>query len=251
MRNDVRISKTLEHIKRLVSILSQLGYTMYLSAYQKAIDDWAHVRNLADEIDDEILALSRLWPEDKFELPFYKLSQSARGMRDLMVNTETVDELNELTEIDSLLIGIVYSGIPFDIETILEAVSKHIPSVIPVSLSELSIVQITYEDIRRNPQAAVQQAFTHFEDLLRDRIGTGPDVYGKDLINRAFGKNGCLTYGATPAEQTGVRDLMAGAYSLFRNPRMHRITQDDERTALTLISVVDLLMQIVNEAEDR
>ena len=63
-----------------------------------------------------------------------------------------------------------------------------------------------------------------------------------------LGKNARLVYGDVPAEQAGVRNLISGAYAVFRNPRMHRIIEDDENTALIIIGLIDLMMRIVDDA---
>jgi hypothetical protein len=120
------------------------------------------------------------------------------------------------------------------------------------TLTLLGLEEIGHPTLLTNlPQAAVQYAFTHFEDMLRQRIGAGPEIYGLGLISEAFGKNGVLTYGATDAECARTRDFLVGAYGLFRNPRGHRLVEDYTGLALSLITVVALMMRIVEDAEVR
>jgi hypothetical protein len=138
-----------------------------------------------------------------------------------------------------------------EIQSTIRGLAEYIPTTMPISVSRQTVKQITYEQVCANPQSAVQYAFTLFEECLRARIGAGPELYGEKLINGAFGGNGCLTYGELPAEQLGVRNLMSGAYAVLRGPRIHRIIKDDVHRALAIIALVDLLMQVVDEAEDR
>jgi len=110
--------------------------------------------------------------------------------------------------------------------------------------------QITPELIMNNPQAAIEHAFTLFEDYLRKRLNAGPDIYGDALINFAYGQNGRLIFSDLESENKGARNFIAGAYATFRNPRKHRIVQDDEQTAFAIVSLVELLFKIVDESKD-
>jgi hypothetical protein len=89
----------------------------------------------------------------------------------------------------------------------------------------------------------VQSAFSIFEDNLRNRIGGNSNLHGQNLINQAYGNNGCLSYGETQAERMGVRDLLAGAYATFRNPRMHRIIKDEYQVAASIVLLAGLLIR--------
>ena len=111
--------------------------------------------------------------------------------------------------------------------------------------------QIPSELIIQKPQAAVEHAFTIFEDHLRQRLGVGSDFFSERLINHAFAKNGKLVSSEIEAENEGVRNLIAGAYATFRNPRKHRIIRDDEQTAFAIVSLIELLLNIVDESKDR
>lgn len=105
--------------------------------------------------------------------------------------------------------------------------------------------------VEKAPQAVVQYAFTHFEDVLRKRLNAPPDRLGSELINDAFGQKGVLNYGETVAERERARDFLAGAYGLFRNPRNHRLLEDDTGMALSLLVVSNLMLQIIEDAQDR
>ncbi len=117
--------------------------------------------------------------------------------------------------------------------------------------ARLASHQITPELIAQNPQAAIEHAFTLFEDHLRSRLGVGPEVYGENLINLAFGQNGKLTHGTIESENKGVRNFVSGAYATFRNPRKHRVVQDDEQTTYAIITLVELLVQLVDDSKDQ
>ena len=119
---------------------------------------------------------------------------------------------------------------------------------IPISFQKLESGKLSLDDIRKNPQASIQHAFTLLETQVRNKINANSDLFGEALINAAFGNNGCLTYGETPAEQLGVRNFISGAYATFRNPRMHREIKDNEHEVLQLLAMIDLIMVIVEKA---
>lgn len=76
-------------------------------------------------------------------------------------------------------------------------------------------------------------------------------MFGRELINEAFGQHGRLRYGATEAERERTRDFMAGAYGLFRNPRNHRLLDDDTGLALSLLVIINVMLKILENASDR
>lgn len=110
--------------------------------------------------------------------------------------------------------------------------------------------QITPTLIAQSPQAAIEHAFTLFEDHLRKRLNVGASAYGEALINLAFGKDGKLFYGETTSENRGVRNLLSGAYATYRNPRKHRVVEDDKESALAIIALIELLIHIVDSSSD-
>lgn len=111
--------------------------------------------------------------------------------------------------------------------------------------------QITPELISSNSQAAIENAFTYFEDYLRKRLDVTPQIYGEELINLAFGKDGKLLHSEVDNENKGVRNFVSGAYATFRNPRKHRVVQDDEQMTHIIINIVESLIKIVDESKDR
>lgn len=129
-------------------------------------------------------------------------------------------------------------------------IGEIINRTLPLAFYTSQLNQIDYDNLRQNPQSVIQSAFILFESHLRTRLNAGAELFGEALINEAYGNNGRLTYGATPAEKIGIRNLMSGAYASFRNPRMHRIVNDNEQTATTIIALVDLLIQIVDSSQN-
>lgn len=109
---------------------------------------------------------------------------------------------------------------------------------------------ISPEFIEQQPQAAIEHAFTFFEHTLRNRVNPDSGLYGESLINEAFGSSGKLAYSAVKNEQQGIRNLMSGAYAMFRNPRKHRLIEDDKLKTRAIIVLVDLLTHLVVEIND-
>lgn len=107
---------------------------------------------------------------------------------------------------------------------------------------------ITPELIAQSPQAAVEHAFTLFEDHLRKKLNFSPTIYGEALINSAFGQDGKLSYSDIENENKGVRNLVSGVYATYRNPRKHRVVEENKESALAIIAVVELLIHIIDES---
>lgn len=105
----------------------------------------------------------------------------------------------------------------------------------------------------QNPQAAIGHAFTYFENQLKERIPNSTNLYGRRLIQFAFeGNNSHLVYISDGKDRTAdLFNLILGAYSLFRNPRHHKIVNDDPATAQTLLPFIELLIKFVDESEER
>jgi hypothetical protein len=104
-----------------------------------------------------------------------------------------------------------------------------------------------------NPQAAIENAFTHFEDCLRKKFPTKTDLYGNGLIKAAYnGEESVLIYKIDGKDHSEhLYHLMSGAYSLFRNPRHHKIIYDDEQKTQAIISLVELLTELVDTSKKR
>ncbi len=143
-------------------------------------------------------------------------------------------------------------------------ISAYLVFVLPAA-----IVSLVRDDLRRerarlskiisretrihNPQAAIENAFTHFEDHLLKRVSGDSNKYGVRLIKFAYeGDKSKLIYKSDGKDYTPqLLNLMVGAYGVFRNPRHHKIVEDDEDKAQTLISLSELLIEFVDASEDR
>lgn len=201
------------------------------------------VVNTTDRIQETVARISQMFSSSELEPRFRDVVDAAKGIGRVITELD----LDAIRWPRSTL-----SKCETELTTALlemnSALAKYIAGTMP--LSSLPACAITPELVAKNPQAAIQHTFAIFEDHLRERIGAGPELYGVPLINQAFGDRGSLTYGAVRAEAIGVRNLMAGAYATFRNPSMHRVVRNDETMVLSIISLVDLLARLVDEAED-
>ena len=201
-------------------------------------------------IEEEIRTLVQLYPIETLQSTFQHALDSIHDIQRLLSEFD----LSDIISVPGL-VGFNHDALQSrladfesDIHSIVSAITTYIQTTTPLSGHQAKL--ITSELIKKNPQAAIQQIFTLLEDRLRKRIGAPPELYGENLINEAFGSRGILTYGETPAEQTGVLNLLSGAYATFRNPRMHRLIEDNEQTVIAIITIVDLLIKIVDEAKD-
>ena len=214
------------------------------------VDRQKDLAECSKSIEKEIRILSRLYPAETLQSTFQQALESIQEIQRLLSEFDLSDILcvpglkgssndalqSRLAEFES------------DIHSIVSAITNYIQTTTPLSGHQAKL--ITSELIKQNPQAAIQQIFTLFEDRLRKRIGATPGQYGENLINAAFGKQGILAYGETSAEQAGLRNLLSGAYATFRNPRMHRMMKDNDETVIAVITLVDWLIKIVDEAKD-
>ncbi len=246
------MSETITHINNLMNALYNLAnWTRDIEDERVPNDiiDYPEVIKsivrLTDTFEKNAKALSYLYSAEDLQPYFQRVVDAGKGIKWLV--TEHNDPgylrppIRKLSEYGTYLLE--------DLINMNDALSKHIATTMP--LSGLPTNSLTPAFVTQHSQAALQYAFTLFEDHLRQRIGAGQEVYGESLINEAFGNRGCLTYGATQAEDTGVRNLMSGAYATFRNPYMHRIIGNDDKIVSTILTLIDLLVRLVNDAKDR
>jgi uncharacterized protein (TIGR02391 family) len=101
--------------------------------------------------------------------------------------------------------------------------------------------------MRGDYETAVFRAFKEVEVRVRTRAGFGNEVYGRDLMVKAFGESGPLTDPNAPkSEQAALRELFSGAISSFKNPASHREVQfDDVDEVVDLICFANQLLGIV------
>ncbi len=204
-----------------------------------------HLVGCVCSLEEQVQRLSQLYPVKNLHSIFQRTLDEIQEIHRLLSEFELAEIVSTPENSQDALQSRVAE---LSISRLISSVSEHIQSTTPLSDQQTKL--ITPELVKQNSQAAVQQMFVLFEDCLRNRIGAGPELYGENLINKAFGKErGVLAYGETPAEQQGVRNLISGAYATFRNPRMHRLIKDDEETVLAIIALIDLLNKIVDEAK--
>jgi len=102
-------------------------------------------------------------------------------------------------------------------------------------------------------ELAALAAFLQVEIRVRALGGFGDDVYGVELMRKAFGPTGPLTDPAVPpGEQEGLRELISGAYRTFRNPASHRtVDLGDVTMASEVVLLGDLLLRMLDRIEAR
>lgn len=253
-------SKTIKCVNRLWSSYHELcsvvdGAVLYLALGGDESNPYdgyrekerkEHMLNCADSLRDEVENLSNLYPDQNLDKVFRHLLVQIQEICRLLseFSLKEIIYVPELTNNDALQVRIA----ELDIQNLVNTISDFIQNTTPLSGIQAKLV--TSALVEKNPQAAIQQIFTIFEDHLRNKIGADSSLYGKDLITKSFGQNGVLTYGETQAEQEGVRSLFFGAYATFRNPHMHRIIENDTQTVLSIISLVDMLIKITDAAQD-
>jgi uncharacterized protein (TIGR02391 family) len=104
--------------------------------------------------------------------------------------------------------------------------------------------------MRGDYETAVFRAFKEVEVRVRARAGFGNEVYGRELMVKAFGDTGPLTDPDDPkSEQAALRELFCGAISSFKNPPSHREVQfNDVHEVVDLICFANQLLRIVGRA---
>ena len=102
-------------------------------------------------------------------------------------------------------------------------------------------------------RAAVLEAFIQVEIAVRDAGGYTKDYYGKVLMEQAFNVNdGKLTdENLHESEKLGMRNLFAGAISLYKNPSSHREVEFAPEAAAEIIIIASQLLRIVDECKER
>jgi uncharacterized protein (TIGR02391 family) len=103
------------------------------------------------------------------------------------------------------------------------------------------------------PEQGVFASMRAVEIRVRKLAGLGDEVFGTDLMNKAFGAGGPLTDpAAVRGEQEGTRALFGGAYAVLRNPAGHRqVDYGDLSEAAEAVQTASLLMRILDRVEDR
>ncbi len=91
--------------------------------------------------------------------------------------------------------------------------------------------------------SAVRTASVILEERLRDVGSITDGSFGKDLVNKVFGKTGVLAPKFTEdSERESYRDLYAGVTGLIRNPSAHRLIDPKPEEGGVSIVLVNLLL---------
>jgi uncharacterized protein (TIGR02391 family) len=103
------------------------------------------------------------------------------------------------------------------------------------------------------PDQGVFASMKAVEVRVRKLGGFGDDLYGVDLINKAFGPSGPLIDPTSgKGEREGMRMLFAGTYAVLRNPAGHReVDYRDISEAAEAVQTASLLMRILDGVEER
>lgn len=235
----------------------RVGVTAYSKKQQ--LGALNHISEALDQIWSEVVGLMELYQQQTQKPDCAAVLETVSHIRPIALKAEErVREsqhfprrsCGEIREVLDYLLKELRS-LREDAYSLAQESANCIAAMMPIPLSQGMADTFTYDQIRLNPQSAIQHAFSVFEEHLRTKLDAGADTYGPRLINAAFGNDGSLTYGEMPNEQQGVRNLMAGAYALLRNPRVHRIVEDSESSALAAIALIDMMIQIVDQAQKK
>jgi uncharacterized protein (TIGR02391 family) len=98
---------------------------------------------------------------------------------------------------------------------------------------------------------AVRVGMIVLENRLRDTTGAGLETVGVDLAVKAFEISSPLNFGQTKAEKEGLLNLFRSTFLLFRNPAAHRFAEHAVDRAIHVLTLVDLLLDLIGEANTR
>jgi len=245
-------SQTLMSVNRIWGTYNELnsvldGVVAYLKEDSHFTDGYygkeerkEHLIRCASSLKDEVEILSQLYPAENLHDIFQQTLGDIQDVHRLLSEFDLEKVIFTNHALQSRVADMNFFSLT-------SAIAEYIQTTTPLSGHQAKLV--TSALVEQNPQAAIQQIFTIFEDHLRKQIGASSDLYGENLISAAYGKDGVLKYGETPAEQVGVRNLFSGTYAVFRNPRMHRMVIDEQATVLAILTTVDLLIKIIDESK--
>jgi uncharacterized protein (TIGR02391 family) len=119
-------------------------------------------------------------------------------------------------------------------------------SMFPDGLDPIIMASVKPMFVRGEYDTAVFRAFKEVEVRLRAKDPSLAPWSGLDLVNRAFGPNGCLMQSAAK-ERVSMRDLFVGSTAIFRNPVAHQeIKFDDPREVVDMICFANQLLRMVD-----
>jgi uncharacterized protein (TIGR02391 family) len=115
-------------------------------------------------------------------------------------------------------------------------------------------IEASYES--ENYSHAIEDAMAFVTETLRDKSGIDGD--GKQLVGKTLGfspgKPPKIQLNKLETEtekniQIGLREVLAGMYSLVRNPRSHESISDDKKSADAIIFFIDYLLSYLGESQ--
>lgn len=259
MNNRGRSAKLVGEFAGLTIDFCYLFHDVACLSYVKTSDiekEKVDIYNDIDTIQKRILELVKVAQENNINIDIQAFNSSSQEIREAISQIQSKKDLEKYIRYyqdgmhDNDLVDKIayqfYSEFMSLYYKVLNQVTSE--SIFPYKTQP---ALVSYGEISRNPQSAIQQSFTIFEDYLRSKIGADADLFGEELINKAFGKDGLLVYSNIPAEQNGVRNLVSGFYATFRNPHMHRVIKIEESQSLSIISTLYMLINIVNNSRAR
>lgn len=226
MKNRGRFEKLIGGFAGVTIDLCYLFQDFTYLSYAKDRDlkrDRTDIINDIDTIQKKVLDLCRLASENDLYLNPLNFNEAVGKAID------TLNQINELKDVEKYVRfrqGEIHENdltdelaykIYLEFSHLYSEVSRNITNEV-VYPYKTNPFLATYAEVSKNPQSAIQQSFIIFEDYLRVKIGADASLYGEDLMNKAFGRDGFLIYSDVPAEQNGVRNLFSGFYATFRNP---------------------------------
>jgi hypothetical protein len=108
------------------------------------------------------------------------------------------------------------------------------------------------EILESDPQAAISSAFTILEDRLRKMTGCTENKANMNTVtNKAFGDGGLYTYKGDPSEDIGIKNLLQGAFTVFRNPNSHQVNNIDLSNAISVLALIDFLLIKINQSKHK
>lgn len=123
---------------------------------------------------------------------------------------------------------------------------------------------LTWDDLREKVhddylagdyESAIFKAFKLLEETVRSKAKLPPEVFGANLMSKAFNPNtGLLKHpdAQTSAEEEGFHLVMRGAIMWFKNPSSHRtVIYDDSVKAAQVLGLADLLLDMVDQCQFR
>lgn len=126
-------------------------------------------------------------------------------------------------------------------------VERHMPIPMPLRLIDTSIRDLAI-DFWTDPGERILTAFRRLEDAIRKECHS--EEHGAKLFTQAFlGNNSVLTWdGLTNSEQAARANLFKDVYGSFRNPRAHRVLDNNPEDLLSEFLTLNQLFRLESEA---